>query len=147
MTMKATDTGKVGARSAHGAKKSSGVAGRTGFAERSVSRRRPPGEGMTARSLKLPTPEGGSSTSRRRTLPPEAAVGYRKETRRKAVATEPAAAYRREERPKRPRNEAPQRRKAESARGSPVQGRKKAPSEMNVSRHGGPRKRMPLHEG
>ncbi|ATB27173.1 hypothetical protein [Melittangium boletus] len=148
MTVKASDTGAVPAgKSTHALKKSGGVVGRTRLTERSVSQRRPPGEGKTARSAKLPLPETGSSTSRRATIPDEAAAQYRKDRRRKTVPTESAAAYRREERPKRPRSEARQRQEARSALGSPVQGRKKAPSEMAVKRRGGPRKRLPLHEG
>jgi hypothetical protein len=147
MTLKASDTGDVGARSAHGAKKSRGVTGRAKTPDRAVSRRRPPGEGKTAQSQKLPLPETGSTTSRRRTLPAEAAAGYREGHRRKTVATEPAAAYRREERPKQPRNEAEKRQATRAKRGSPVQGRKKPPSEMGVTRRGGPKKRLPLHGG
>jgi hypothetical protein len=147
MTVKASDTGDVGALSSHAAKKSRGVAGRTRFTDRSVSRRRPPGEGKTARSIKLPAPETGSTTSRRETIPDEAATQYRHGMRRKTLATEAAAAYRREERPKTPRNEAEQRQQARGKRGSPVRGRKKAPSEMNLTRRGGPRKRLPRHGG
>jgi hypothetical protein len=148
MTVKASDTGDVPAgKSAHALKKSRGVVGSTRTTERSVSRRRPPGEGKTAQSLKLPLPETGSSTSRRETIPDEAAATYRQGRRRKTVPTEAAAAYRREERPKVPSNEAEQRQETRSERGSPVQGRKKAPSEMGVTRRGGPRKRLPLHGG
>jgi hypothetical protein len=147
VTLKASDTGETGGLSSHAAKKSRGVTGRAKVADRSVSRRRPPGEGKTAQSLKLPLPETGSSDSRRRTLPDEAAATYRKGGRRKTLATEPVAAYRREERPKRPRNEAPERRKTQSKRGSPVQGRKKPPSEMGLTHAGGPRKRSRLHGG
>jgi hypothetical protein len=148
VTLKATDTGDIPAgKSAHALKKSRGITGRTRVADRSVSRRRPPGEGKTTQSIQLPLPETGSSTSRRRTIPDEAAAGYRHDMRRKTVATEPVAAYRREERPKTPRNEAQQRQETRSKRGSPVQGRKKAPSEMGVTRRGGPRKRLPLHGG
>jgi hypothetical protein len=148
MTVKASDTGDIPAgKSAHALKKSRGIVGRTRTTERAVSRRRPPGEGKTAQSIKLPVPETGSSTSRRRTIPDEAAAQYRHDQRRKTVATEAAAAYRREERPKTPRNEAKQRQEARSKRGSPVQGRKKAPSEMGITHRGGPRKRLPLHGG
>lgn len=148
MTLMASDTGDIPAgKSAHALKKSGSITGRTRFSDRSVSRRRPPGEGKTAQSLKLPLPETGSSTSRRRTIPDEAAAGYRKDARTKTIATEPAAAYRREERPKTPRNEAKQRQEVRAKRGSPVQGRKKAPSEMDLTRRGGPRKRLPLHGG
>jgi hypothetical protein len=38
---------------------------------------------LTARSRKLPAPELGSSTSRAKTLPVEAAAGYRKDGTRK----------------------------------------------------------------
>jgi hypothetical protein len=148
MTLKATDTGDIPVgKSAHALKKSRGVTGRASAADRSVSRRRPPGEGKTAQSLKLPVPETGSSTSRRKTIPDEAAAQYRHGPHRKTVATEAAAAYRREERPKKPRNEAEKRQETRSKRGSPVQGRKKAPSEMDLTRRGGPRKRLPLHGG
>ncbi|HEX8439623.1 hypothetical protein [Archangium sp.] len=147
VTVKATDIGDVPAgKSAHALKKSRGIVGRAAAADRSVSRRRPPGEGKTAQSLKLPVPETGSSTSRRRTIPDEAAAQYRHGKRTKTVATE-AAAYRREERPKVPRSEAKQRQETRSKRGSPVQGRKKAPSEMGITHSGGPRKRLPLHGG
>ena len=148
MTVKASDTGDIPAgKSAHALKKSRGIVGRDRMTESSVSPRRPPGEGKTAQSLKLPLPETGSSTSRRRTIPDEAAAQYRQGHRRKTVATEAAAAYRREERPKVPRNEAKQRQETRSKRGSPVQGRKKAPSEMDITHRGGPRKRLPIHGG
>ena len=148
MTVKASDVGDIPAgKSAHALKKSRGVEGRTRFTDRAVSQRRPPGEGKTAQSLKLPLPETGSTTSRRRTIPDEAATQYRHGQRRKTVATEAAAAYRREERPKQPRNEARQRQEVRSKRGSPVQGRKKTPSEMDITHRGGPRKRLPIHGG
>ena len=148
MTVMAADTGDVPAgKSAHALKKSRSIVGRTATTERSVSRRRAPGEGKTAQSLKLPLPETGSTTSRRRTIPDEAATQYRHGQRRKTVATEAAAAYRREERPKQPRNEARQRQEVRSKRGSPVQGRKKTPSEMDITHRGGPRKRLPIHGG
>ena len=148
MTVMASDTGDVPAgKSAHALKKSRGIVGRASTTERSVSRRRAPGEGKTAQSLKLPLPETGSSTSRRKTIPDEAAAQYRHGPHRKTVPTEAAAAYRREERPKKPRNEARQRQETRSKRGSPVQGRKKAPSEMDITHRGGPRKRARLHGG
>lgn len=148
ITVKASDTGAVPAgKSAHALKKSRGIVGSARLTERSVSRRRPPGEGKTAQSIQLPLPETGSSTSRRKTIPDEAAATYRQGHRRKTVATEAAAAYRREERPKVPRNEAKQRQETRSKRGSPVQGRKKAPSEMDITHRGGPRKRLPIHGG
>jgi hypothetical protein len=148
VTLKATDTGDIPAgKSAHALKKSRGIVARATVDDRTVSRRRPPGEGNTTQSRKLPVPETGSSTSRRRTIPDEAAAAYRHDMRRKTVATEPVAAYRSAERPKNPRNEAEERHQARSKRGSPVQGRKKAPSEMGITRRGGPRKRLPIHGG
>jgi hypothetical protein len=70
--------------SPHKAKKLGGRdLGEVGFADRNVSPRKPPGRGLTAKSRKLPLPETGSSTSRRKTLPAEAAAGYRKEGTRK----------------------------------------------------------------
>jgi hypothetical protein len=149
MVLKASDIGDVGGMSSHAAKKSRGIVGKARTNERSVSSRRAPGEGRTARSEKLVVPEGGaSSTSRKRTLPAEAAATYRGKTgRSKTVPTEATAAYRREERPKRPNNEAAERKEARSKRGSPVQGRKKAPSQMGITRRGGPRKRSNLHGG
>ncbi|MCY1082722.1 hypothetical protein [Archangium lansingense] len=148
VTVKASDVGDVPAgKSAHALKKSRGIVGTARSNERSVSRRRPPGEGKTAQSLKLPLPETGSTTSRRKTIPNEAATQYRHGPHSKTVPTEAAAAYRREERPKNPRNEAKQRQETRSKRGSPVQGRKKAPSEMDITHRGGPRKRLPIHGG
>ncbi|MFY0572184.1 hypothetical protein ACN28E_51285 [Archangium lansingense] len=148
VTVKASDVGDVPAgKSAHALKKSRGIVGTARSSERSVSRRRPPGEGKTAQSLKLPLPETGSTTSRRKTIPNEAATQYRHGPHSKTVPTEAAAAYRREERPKNPRNEAKQRQETRSKRGSPVQGRKKAPSEMDITHRGGPRKRLPIHGG
>ncbi|HZH17055.1 MAG TPA: hypothetical protein VE057_22055 [Archangium sp.] len=147
LTVKASDLGDVPAgKSAHALKKSGSIVGRASTTERSVSRRRAPGEGKTAQSLKLPLPETGSSTSRRKTIPDEAAAQYRHGPHRKTVPSE-AAAYRREERPKVPRNEAKQRQETRAKRGSPVQGRKKAPSEMEITHAGGPRKRTRLHGG
>jgi len=150
MTVKASDTGETGGRSAHALKKSHGSIGRAPVKGRSVSPRRPPGEGKTTQSLKLPTLGTGSSGSRRSTLPAEAAATYRKGGRRKTTLvapSEPAAAYRREERPKQPRNEAAERHKVRSQRGSPVQGRKKEPSQMGRTHAGGPHKRSRLHGG
>lgn len=85
MALKATDVQGAGGLSTHKAKKLGGreEVGEVGFADRSVSPRRPPGRGLTAKSRKLPLPELGSSTSRRKTLPSEAAAGYRKEGTRK----------------------------------------------------------------
>ncbi len=148
MTVKASDTGDVPAgKSTHALKKSRGVIGRARATERTVGQRRPPGEGKTAQSLKLPLPETGSTTSRRKTIPDEAATRYRHGPHRKTLPTEAAVSYRREERPKQPRNEARQRQETRSQRGSPVKGRKKAPSEMDITHRGGPRKRLPLHGG
>ena len=80
MTLKPTDIHTAGGMSTHHAKKRGGQdPGEMGFADRTVSACHPPGQGLTARSLKLPTPGMGSSLSRRKTLPVEAAVGYRKE--------------------------------------------------------------------
>jgi hypothetical protein len=80
MVVKATDAGAAYGASTRQAKKS----GRTplptaDFADRSVSPRSAPGTGLTARSKKLPLPEGGSSTSRKKTLPTAAAAAYRKD--------------------------------------------------------------------
>ncbi|KFE66061.1 hypothetical protein [Hyalangium minutum] len=84
MALKATDLHVAEGLSSHKAKKIGGrELGEVGFMDRSVSPRRPPGRGLTAKSRKLPLPETGSSTSRRKTLPAEAAAGYRKEGTRK----------------------------------------------------------------
>jgi hypothetical protein len=85
MALKATDVHIAEDLSTHRAKKIGGPneIGSVGFTDRSVSPRRPPGRGLTAKSRKLPLPETGSSTSRRKTLPIEAAAGYRKEGTRK----------------------------------------------------------------
>ncbi|MDY7230128.1 hypothetical protein [Hyalangium rubrum] len=84
MALKATDVGVAEGMSSHQAKKKGGKdLGEVEFSDRSVSPRRPPGRGLTAKSRKLPLPELGSSTSRRKTLPSEAAAGYRKEGTRK----------------------------------------------------------------
>jgi hypothetical protein len=85
MALKATDVHAALGLSTHKAKKIGGPReiGEVGFADRNVSPRTPPGRGLTARSRKLPLPELGSSTSRRKTLPVEAAAGYRKEGLRK----------------------------------------------------------------
>jgi hypothetical protein len=77
---KASDVGAAYGESPHHAKKSSRALGDVGFADRHVSPRSPPGKGLTARSKKLPVPEGGrSSASRRKTLPSVAAAAYRKD--------------------------------------------------------------------
>jgi hypothetical protein len=55
------------------------------FADRNVSPRRPPGKGLTTKSRKLPVAEGGSSTSRRKTLPTVAAAAYRKSGKPKST--------------------------------------------------------------
>jgi hypothetical protein len=84
MALKATDVQAAGGMSTHKAKKQGGKdLGEVGFMDRSVSPRKPPGRGLTAKSRKLPLPESGSSTSRRKTIPSEAAAGYRKEGTRK----------------------------------------------------------------
>jgi hypothetical protein len=84
MALKATDVQEAGGLSTHKAKKIGGKdLGEVGFMDRNVSPRKPPGRGLTAKSRKLPLPETGSSTSRRKTLPAEAAVAYRKEGTRK----------------------------------------------------------------
>lgn len=129
--VKDSDVGHVGARSAHAAKKSRGVAGMKAFADRAVSPRSPKGEGRTARSEKLPLPEGGSGTSRKKTLPGEAAAAYRKDAPKKKAAGTGAGA----------------RHKVKLRTTTPLKGRKKAPSQMGVKRAGGPRKSMPRHGG
>jgi hypothetical protein len=84
MALKASDVHAAEGLSTHRAKKMGGrEQGSMGFTDRSVSPRKPPGRGLTAKSQKLPAPELGSSTSRRKTLPAEAAAGYRKEGTRK----------------------------------------------------------------
>jgi hypothetical protein len=84
MQLKATDVDAAGGMSTHKAKKKRGLdQASVGFEDRSVSPRKPPGRGLTAKSKKLPLPELGSSTSRRKTLPAEAAAGYRKDGTRK----------------------------------------------------------------
>jgi hypothetical protein len=135
--LKDSDVGGAAGRSTHSVKKSRGIAAVEGramkatFEDRNVSSRRSPGMGKRLRSKQLPVPEGrGSSSSRRKTLPTEAAAGYRKDGT-----------------PKRPSSEAGARRKAASARGTDVLGRKKAPSQLGVKRKGGPRKSLPLHGG
>jgi hypothetical protein len=80
LSLKATDVGQAAGESTHRAKKSGRRAlGSEEFTDRTVSPRREPGRGLTARSQKLPVPELGSSTSRRKTLPAPAAAAYRKE--------------------------------------------------------------------
>jgi hypothetical protein len=84
MTLKASDLHAAEGLSPHKAKKMRvPEQASVGFEDRSVSPRKPPGRGLTLRSRKLPLPELGSSTSRRKTLPAEAAAGYRKEGSRK----------------------------------------------------------------
>jgi hypothetical protein len=85
MALKASDVGGAEGMSTHRAKKKGGKRlGEVEFSDRSVSPRKPPGRGLTARSRKLPVPETGrSSTSRTKTLPAEAAAGYRKDGTRK----------------------------------------------------------------
>ena len=135
--LKDTDVGAGSGRSSHSTKKSRGIAAvasralKGEFDDRSVSTRRSPGMGKRTRNPLLPLPEGtGSSSSRRKTLPSEAAAGYRKDGK-----------------PKHPSSEAGLRRRAQSTRKDDVVGRKKAPSQMGVKRKGGPRKRLPLHGG
>lgn len=80
LALKATDVGRAAGESTHKAKKSGRRAlGSTDFQDRTVSPRSAPGKGLTAKSKKLPVPELGSSTSRRKTLPSGAAAAYRKE--------------------------------------------------------------------
>lgn len=80
MALKATDVGQAAGESPHKAKKSGRRAmGSADFEDRTVSPRSEPGKGLTAKSRKLPVPELGSSTSRRKTLPAAAAAAYRKE--------------------------------------------------------------------
>jgi hypothetical protein len=81
MQLKATDLQTAEGLSTHKAKKIKEMP--VGFMDRTVSPRKPPGRGLTAKSRKLPLPELGSSTSRRKTLPAEAAAGYRKDGTRK----------------------------------------------------------------
>jgi FtsZ-interacting cell division protein ZipA len=84
MKLKASDVHETEGLSTHRAKKiESWPQGNLEFADRSVSPRQRSGQGLTAKGVKLPLPETGSSTSRRKTLPAQAAVGYRKEGRRK----------------------------------------------------------------
>lgn len=79
MQLKASDVGAAYGESPHHAKKSSGKLGTAvTFSDRNVSPRKPPGKGLAAKSRKLPVVGGGSSTSRRKTLPTVAAAGYRK---------------------------------------------------------------------
>ena len=135
--LKDTDVGRAGGRSNHALKKSGGIASdgpralKAEFEDRSVSTRRSPGQGKNAKRKAVPLPEGGaSSSSRRKTLPSAAAAAYRKDGS-----------------PKRPSSEAVKRKVTRSARGTEVQGRKKAPGQMAVKRKGGPRKSLPLHGG
>lgn len=135
--LKDSDVGRAAGRSSHAVKKSRGLATegpralKAGFEDRSVSTRRSPGQGKSARRKAVPLPEGGAtSSSRRKTLPSVAAAAYRKDGS-----------------PKHPSSEAAKRHRAQSARGTPVLGRKKAPGQMAVKRKGGPRKRLPLHGG
>jgi hypothetical protein len=80
MTLKASDVPhEAEGLNPHKAKKMEDwVQQQVGFEDRNVSPRKPPGHGLTAKSRKLPLPETGSSTSRRKTLPSEAAAGYTK---------------------------------------------------------------------
>ncbi len=76
---KATDVGAAAGKSPRQAKKSRSNVGDVGFADRTVSPRSAPGTGLRTKSKKLPVAEGGSSTSRRKTLPAAAAAAYRKD--------------------------------------------------------------------
>lgn len=72
------------------------------------------------------------ATRGKKTVPRDEAALLRREAALKRVTLGPAAE---EHKPK-------------SHRGrTPVQGRKKAPSQMNVKRKGGPRKRLRIHGG
>jgi hypothetical protein len=135
LMLKDTDLGRAAGRSNHALKKSGGIATdgpralKAEFEDRKVSTRRSPGQGKSRKAA--PLPEGGaSSTSRRKTLPSVAAAAYRKDGS-----------------PKHPSSEAARRKVTRSARGTDLQGRKKAPGQMAVKRKGGPRKRLPLHGG
>lgn len=128
--LKDSDVGRVGRRSAHAAKKSHGIAGVRAFEDRSVSPRRPKGEGRTARSEKLPLEGGGSSSSRKKTLPAAAAAAHRKDEPKRSAG--PSAG---------------ERHKTKLRRTTPLKGRKKAPGEMGIKHAGGPKKRMPIHGG
>ncbi|QSQ22043.1 hypothetical protein JY651_44045 [Pyxidicoccus parkwayensis] len=80
LTLKATDVGRAEGEGRHKAKKLGRLAlGDAEFPDRSVSPRKEPGRGNRTKSSKLPVPELGSSTSRRKTLPSMAAAAYRKE--------------------------------------------------------------------
>ncbi len=79
LVRKATDAGAAYGESPHHAKKSIGNMDMAGFQDRATSPRSAPGKGLTTKSKKLPVPEGGSSTSRRKTLPTAAAAAYRKD--------------------------------------------------------------------
>jgi len=84
MALKATDIGAAEGMSTHRAKKKGGKRmGDVAFDDRSVSPRRQPGRGLTTKSRKLPVEGLGSSTSRVKTIPVEAAAGYRKDGTRK----------------------------------------------------------------
>ncbi len=72
------------------------------------------------------------TTKGRKTLPRDEAAMLRREKDLKRVTLGPAAEL---HEPKSHR------------RRTPVQGRKKAPSQMGVKSKGGPRKRMPIHGG
>ena len=78
-------------------------------------------------------PSQGTARSRKKTRPRDEAAALRRELNRARATPGPAA---KKAAPKRP-VKAP----------TPLKGRKKAPSQMNVKRAGGPRKRMPLHGG
>ncbi len=80
---KATDVGAATGESPRRVKKSASNVDDVGFADRTVSPRSAPGTGLRTKSKKLPMAEGGSSTSRRKTLPTAAAAAYRKDGTRK----------------------------------------------------------------
>lgn len=73
------------------------------------------------------------ATRGKKTLPRDEAAALRREKTLARVTLGPAAE---EHKPK-----------SHRGRSTPVQGRKKAPSEMRVKRTGGPKKRLPLHGG
>jgi len=80
---KATDVGAAAGQTRRSVKKSIGTMDDVSFLDRNASPRSAPGKGLRTRSKKLPVAEGGSSTSRRKTLPTAAAAAYRKDGTRK----------------------------------------------------------------
>jgi len=85
MMVKKSDVGMATKGSRHATKKSGSVVSQYKFSDRTVSARAVPGLGNVTRSKKLPLPETGSSTSRRRTLPAAAAAQHRKGPRTKTA--------------------------------------------------------------